>query len=571
MFNVPAARWKALEDAVERICEDAMPFFDASPGTSASAAQHDLDQAIWNTVKKAYVRFARLRNAHFPAVRVPDEVLALIFSHLHTLALIGVSHVCTNWRHAALSNPSLWATLDSRPFRPAIIYHLMNRSQPLPLHLEICIRPSTALDLAYSTSNHMIRLESLTIHVDDQKTSRRRLDEHSDSESEHDRAFVAIPSVLLRPSPMLCRLTIWDPHRLLNRIAGSALFSQQVPALRYLEYHGDITVYPFLQELSAITHFSYSPVFLGRLQLDSVYRTLEVCRNLEHFSLHVPTNYTFPLLDLPEMPASIKHFEIHIHAEDADIPHFLPFYAPQHALLVIALHAEPYSAEGCQRFLTSVLGSMDLVAIHLEKARGSGVIGIACADRSGFQRFFCDFPMECPPPDIFFSTLTSMSMGDTFWTLNPPPPLPQLTALELHVSPLPERLGGVLMLPPARSGRSVLSCPSLQTLVLVGEESDEITDRSIHSSLVSAFIRTRLAFKGARLKRLVLKGVLLSDGIEEGYAALRDLVEDISSDGTPWTWVGARMARGLGVEDCSLPLRAGIFRGPAANCVTSWG
>ncbi|EJD43560.1 hypothetical protein AURDEDRAFT_185457 [Auricularia subglabra TFB-10046 SS5] len=561
MFSIPAARRKALEDAVEQICEDAMLAFDTRERQSGATAQRDLEQSIWSVVKRVCGRFARLQNARTPALRTPEEVLVMVFSCLNTPALVHASHVCQTWRDVALLHASLWANLDARTFKPAGLYHLLNRSQALPLHLEILIVPSNALDLAYNTSNHMIRLVHLTIHIDDPETRSPR------ESSDNTRHFASIPAVLINPAPILRRLTVRDPHRTM-RMIGTALFDQQVPALRFLDYHGDVSLYPFMAELSNITHFSHAPVFLGQLQLDSLVNILGMCQNLEHFSLHIPANYTFPALDqVHTLPESIKHFELHVHAEDADVAHFLPFFAVPRPLFAIALHAEPYNASGFQRFLTSVLQSRDITALHMEKSP-LGLITIASADDAGFQTFFCDFPRGCPPPDSFFAHITSMSIGDTFWTLSPPPPLPQLTALELHMSPPPERYWGVLMQPPARSGLSLLLCPLLRTLVLVCDQSagDEVTERSIASSLVLAFIQTRLAFDVARLRRLVLNRVLL----QGDSAALSGVVDEIVDERTPWTWAGALMAGGHGAEQCSLPLRAGVFRGHAAQSISDW-
>ena len=113
---------------------------DTVSGESHDRLRQAIDAEINSLEQSIRVLKAR-RNALAPISRLPPESLAAIFSFLppsaNDLKWICVSHVCRQWREAALNHPRLWSHINLTKPAPTAIAEIFARAKTVPLYLDV--------------------------------------------------------------------------------------------------------------------------------------------------------------------------------------------------------------------------------------------------------------------------------------------------------------------------------------------------------------------------------------------------------------------------------------------------
>ena len=113
---------------------------DTGSGESHVHLRQVIDDEINSLEQSIQVLKAR-RNALAPMSCLPPETLAAIFSFLppsmDNLQWIHVSHVCRQWREAALNHPRLWSHIKLSKPAPAAVTEILARAKMAPLHLDV--------------------------------------------------------------------------------------------------------------------------------------------------------------------------------------------------------------------------------------------------------------------------------------------------------------------------------------------------------------------------------------------------------------------------------------------------
>ncbi|KAI0781319.1 hypothetical protein BD413DRAFT_27237 [Trametes elegans] len=119
-------------------------------------------------------KLRQLDNSIAPINKLPPEVFIEVLWHLtddsgNVGPILGITHVCFQWRSIALQAAKLWTTFHIHQL--TIIDAFLQRSQALPISISYTHRPRDPLpDIVRSIAPHVSRIRSLRIvfHHDDE-------------------------------------------------------------------------------------------------------------------------------------------------------------------------------------------------------------------------------------------------------------------------------------------------------------------------------------------------------------------------------------------------------------------
>ncbi|EJD40061.1 hypothetical protein AURDEDRAFT_170832 [Auricularia subglabra TFB-10046 SS5] len=107
--------------------------------------------------------------AHDLLCRLPNELVALCFTHLPLRDRIAVSHVSRHWRAVSLSTPAIWAHINlSEGFRnvPAILSLALSRTGRRPVDIYFCPPPDILDIVSGALADHMCHIRTLLCSFD---------------------------------------------------------------------------------------------------------------------------------------------------------------------------------------------------------------------------------------------------------------------------------------------------------------------------------------------------------------------------------------------------------------------
>ena len=127
---------------------------DPSQANFRECQRQAIDTEI-KSLKESIIALRYRRNTLAPALSLPPEVIAAIFSLLRvpvassesylklgeSLGWLGLSHVCHHWRQIALNQPLFWSHLNFNSFSWAGAAEILARAKTVPLYLEARIYP----------------------------------------------------------------------------------------------------------------------------------------------------------------------------------------------------------------------------------------------------------------------------------------------------------------------------------------------------------------------------------------------------------------------------------------------
>lgn len=523
-----------------------------------------------NATRRAFLQFSSRQNVKNRAYCLPDDILTGIFSRLDIPQIIAVSHVCRPWRASALGCPTLWTAVELAPtFRGFSDIIARSRPVPLQLHMRIDVRNFTSMCTALFDCMDRVTKLCLTIHSLD-------FGLHIDPPE----YTLKVTDAFQEPAPLLRELRIHDAQLQLHEFDGE-LFGGDAPALQFFRFHGDLTAFP-LGSVSAFEHVSHivydpiseleahSPTWLPDLSIDFP--------SLSHFFLKVPAISASALLYPDWLPATLQHLELRLFQNDFHLPDLLDIFRPDtiYPLLVVALHAPPCGHGDATDFIEAVAAKSPyhLTDLYVAYAPTYGVATIATLDAGGHRCVFADFPSPCRPPSNYQLSLTSLSIGDTYWTTGALPTMPALESLEVHLSTASQRrIGSVFTLPMFAGFGSLrmqhlLQCPLLRSLTIVARAEHRVEDRTLACHDVLMFVRLRLAFSSRRLEKLIMHHTLFSDSRPTTIGTLSTTINSIVYENGPWSWPSRSSFPST--STCTLPLIPGSCRSAHSVFDSPW-
>ncbi|KAG6817243.1 hypothetical protein H0H87_011300 [Tephrocybe sp. NHM501043] len=272
-----------------------------------SQIDHDI-----NALLNAVARLRKRRNSVMLIARLPPELLGKIFLHLREdypyryFEWIGVSHVCSSWRYAALENAhALWAAVSfEHPGRAATF---INRSGQLPLHTFIdSFYLEEGAELLLSQQHRVGELDI------DYTTSCHHYAEQSVSAMDS-----TVMKLLSTPAPVLQSLRVSVPHDI---HLPARLFGGVFPRLKHISLLGctvpsdTILSRPErLQSLTVLLDYNLSDTQSTDYYRPSLHHFLDVLhdacnlRNLRLSSAFMvtPGDIDAPIIHLPRLETLI--------------------------------------------------------------------------------------------------------------------------------------------------------------------------------------------------------------------------------------------------------------------------
>ena len=252
---------------------------DAGSGVPHDRLRQAIDDEI-KTLEQSIQVLNAHRNALVPISCLPPETLAAIFLFLppsvDDLQWICVSHVCRQWREAALNHPRLWSHINLTKPAPAAIAEILARAKTVPLHLDV--------DFTEWRSPKQI------------DAFERLIDTHI-SQTRHLRLCGLLPPLepLVSPAPILESLSLLHKYGPTDQVVPpSNLFNSTTPSLKSLELEGcDISwkspLFKGLQSLEIRW-----PSQEARPKLEAWLDALNEMPQLETLSLHSATPVASP-------------------------------------------------------------------------------------------------------------------------------------------------------------------------------------------------------------------------------------------------------------------------------------
>ncbi|EJD40069.1 hypothetical protein AURDEDRAFT_127895 [Auricularia subglabra TFB-10046 SS5] len=211
---------------------------------------------------------------HDPLFRLPNELVALCFTHLPLRDRIAASHVSRHWRAVSLASPAMWAHIDlSEGFRdvPAILSLALSRTGHRPVDIYFCPPPDFLDFVSGALADHISHIRTLWC------------------------SFGGNPVPLSLPAPLLCTLMgirthVVIPSDFLGGVTGN---------LRTLSL-GSVTLPPVCPALSTVTSLTLMAPPTDE-EAAPFSRLFLLCPALESLSLHM-LQHRFSH-HLPEAPA----------------------------------------------------------------------------------------------------------------------------------------------------------------------------------------------------------------------------------------------------------------------------
>ncbi|KAF5325122.1 hypothetical protein D9619_010031 [Psilocybe cf. subviscida] len=142
--------------------------------TSYHKAQLLIDEEIteltaqWTQLQESIRRLKTRRNELAPVYKLPDEVLQHIFlifrdlSDQHPKNWQQVTHICRDWRHAAVGSPSLWTLLLDPP--NALVPLMLERSKSAPLAVRLLTLSNISIVTLTAILHNIERIRTLILH-----------------------------------------------------------------------------------------------------------------------------------------------------------------------------------------------------------------------------------------------------------------------------------------------------------------------------------------------------------------------------------------------------------------------
>jgi len=240
-------------------------------------------------------------------LRLPPEVVLLIAESGPPHVRNAMSHVCSAWRQALLSNPTAWTRIaytESTYNLPLAIQ--IDRSARVELDVQLDLRDSNAQSDCRQIIGHMSRVKSLKLHIRLESFSRASDWVHEDACDYYASDLPALRTLYTllfnTPAPRLRLLGIEDPHSLLAARLDpvvvnttQTLFDSDAPNLTAFTVNIGLHGFKSMTELRNVRYLKIHPNYRHKEDLDIV---KDLCPNLVHLTLmrngneelHLPSN-----------------------------------------------------------------------------------------------------------------------------------------------------------------------------------------------------------------------------------------------------------------------------------------